>query len=289
MISKAKQDLLMVMESLYPRVQIIYYLKAIMSDGSLLRKGYDTRQVWDFENAASSTGINVHHWKAEEMFAPAIRNSVGRDPLPGEIRVAFRPVLDIFGAVFVDDVIRDTPANILVETSPENWQGHFILSRPVNHQDAAKIQKHLILSCTGTSREHGDPGAASPKQARRFPEGRFLHDTWREPLDVDKILNMLSVMIPPKAPVIRKAPIQSNAGNWTQTALEDLYARFNAINDNLSEVDMSFGLYLLSKGLDEEFVSEAIENVSPNVHVRHPCIDGYLLGIIKKSLLALGQ
>lgn len=223
------------------------------------------------------------------MYAPVIRRELGREPLPGEIRVAFRPVLDTYTVVFVDDVIRDTPANFLIETSPENWQGHFILSRPVNHQDAAKIQKHLILFCTGTSREHGDPGAASPKQARRFPEGRFLHDTWREPLDVDKILHMLSVTTPPKAPVCRKAPIQSNAGNWTQAALEDLYARFNTKNCTLSEVDMSFGLYLMSKGLDEEFVSEAIENVSPNVHVRHPSIDGYLSGIIEKALLALGQ
>jgi hypothetical protein len=289
MISKAKQDLLKVMESLYPRVQIVYYLKATLPDGSKLRRGYDTKQVWGFEMATTSTGLAVHHWKAEEMFASVIRNTLNREPLPGEIRVAFRPVLDTYGAVFVDDIIRDTPANILIETSPENWQGHFILSRPVSHQDATKIQKHVIMSCTGTSREHGDPGAASPKQARRFPEGRFLYDDWREPLDVDNVLSLLSVTTPPKAPVCRNAPIQNNAGNWTQAALEDLYARFNTENSNLSEVDMSFALYLLSKGMDKEFVGEAIENVSPNVHVRHPSIDGYLLGIIEKSLLRLSQ
>ena len=290
MISKTKQQLLDVMNIHYPKVQIIYFFKALMPDGSILRHGFDTKVKWDFETATTSTGMMVHHSKAREMFAPTIRKALGRDPLPGEIRVAFRPLLDTFTVVFVDDVIRDTPANFLIETSPENWQAHFILSRSVNYQDAAKIQKYLIKQCAGSSREHGDIGAASPVQPRRFPEGRFIHDTWKETLDADAILNVLPEVKknqPPSKVVTRLIPNQSHVGNWTEEALEQVYSRFHEKNSDLSSVDMSFAVYLLSKGLSEEFVSDAIEKVSPNVNARHPHIEDYLFRTIGKALQAL--
>lgn len=290
MISTEKQQLLDVMNSHYETVQIIYFFKILMPDGSKFRDGFASKDIWHFDTASSSTGMMVHHFKAEEKFTPAIRKALGRDPLPGEIRVAFRPLLDAFSVVFVDDVIRDTPANFLIETSPENWQAHFILSRSVHYQDAAKIQKYLIMKCTGTSRVHGDVGAASPVQPRRFPEGRFIHDTWKEALDVDSILTVLPVAKNYQQPSkvrTRAIPNQSHEGNWTDEALEQCYSRFHEKNGDLSSVDMSFAIYLFSKGLSEEFVYDAIEKVSPNVLVRHPHIEDYLLRTIGKALQAI--
>jgi hypothetical protein len=82
--------------------------------------------------------------------------------------------------IFVDDVARSEPAHILIETAPGTYQAHYLLSRVVSRAEAAVIHKQLVEA----------KGEISvPEELRRFPEGRFMHDTWRELLDVDLMLS----------------------------------------------------------------------------------------------------
>ena len=292
--SKSKLALLETMAMVYPRIQIVPYVKAKYADGSLYRNGFTAPGIWSFELAATATGMLAHYYHADQHLTEPARQALGRDLVPGEIRIAFRPMLQTYVALFVDDVSAETNGNFLIETSPSNYQAHYLLSRAVTHAEALVLQRHLI------TRENGDPGAASPCQARRFPEGRFIYDRWRGAFDVDFCLQMLQREAKP-ATDVSAAPTRSCESNWNDIGFMQLYDRFidkykarvtshpkspqeatvpkrrkGATNPGKTDlgydpsaVDFSVAVYLLSLGLDDDFIVEVIANHSPHIEVRH--------------------
>lgn len=166
----------------------MYSIKALCMDGTVLEHSLDTAEIWEFEMAVTEFGMQVHHWKANRYYDLCVQESLGRNVQPGEIQVAFRPTTEMSGAVFFDDVASSNPGHILIETSPNNFQAHYLLSRNATESEVAAIRKHLILDGVGFDRVQGAMTLMAPVQARRFPEGRFVHDVWKEPLDVDLIL-----------------------------------------------------------------------------------------------------
>ena len=183
-----------------------------------------------------------------------------------------------------------------VETSPDNWQGHFLLDQEVTVDVAAEIQKYMIGTCTGSTRLTADPGATSPRQARRFPEGRFIRDVVLPPLDVCDLLEKIEAARPAKVsakPISVKSDSTDREAHWDDIALDSVWRRhFGAILENkkqrdksASAVDMAFCLHLLGHcRLSVEFVSGALERVSPNIGERHPKLDYYLDKTINNAL-----
>ena len=185
MISPAKQQLLETLQEVYPKVQLVHIVKATREDGSILERQFDSHEVWNFDMAVTDFGIQVHHWIAERCCEAFVIKELGRAAAPGEIQVAFRPSCE-FGdtckVIFVDDVSRSEPAHILIETAPNTFQAHYLLSRAVTSAEALVIQKRLAASNVTNS------ASSATEQLRRFPEGRFVHDTWRDLLDVEQML-----------------------------------------------------------------------------------------------------
>ena len=278
--------------TLYPEVIYVAFFKVYRPDGTLYRAGYTDDRSWPFLEAVNPELMFRCKKRALSRFAQTIREQVGRDPVEGEILLAFRPAQAFFHSVFVDDVTDKTKAHILIETSPGNWHAHFILDREVNIDIAAKIQRYMIQNCVGTSRPTADPAAASPKQARRFPERRFIHDAGLRPLNVDEILMGIKLDEEKKKQLIQQNRLvqlqcqrKSREENWDDEALEQVYARHSRrINDDkkakdksYSAVDLAFAMYMVGHcGLDVDFVSDALVKVSPNIECRHSRVEDYL-------------
>lgn len=295
----ALRQLIAVMDALYPDIAIVEFYKILAEDGSVLaRNGYsDPKRGYSCIKAAMLPEIMAsNHKRAFDRFAPEIRGKFGRDPEPGEIRLAFRPMNGMFQSIFVDDVPQQTRAHILIETSPDNWQGHFLLDQEVTVDVAAEIQKYMIGTCTGSARLTADPGAASPRQARRFPEGRFIRDIVLSPLDVSGLLEKIEAARPAKVSATPISVVSDSAdreAHWDDIALDSLWRRHlgkifedkKQRDKSASAVDMAFCLYLLGHcRLSAEFVSGALERVSPNIDERHPKLDYYLDKTINNAL-----
>lgn len=285
-------QLLSALKLLYPKVSFVIFYKIHLDDGKIIRNGYEDKNTWPFISALSNEILLAAKQNGFNRFAAEIREKVGRDPLDGEIRIAYRPVQGHFRSVFVDDVNELTRAHILIETSPNNWQAHFILDQEVTIDVAAVIQRYMIAHCTGTTRPTADPAAASPRQARRFPDGRFIHDALLPLVDVNDILKKIETsqqVCPTYAPKGHK----SREEHWDDVALEQAYLRhISKIYDNpkakdksYSAVDISFAMYLMGYcQLDEEFVKEALRRVSQGIDARHANVDDYLDRTIRKAL-----
>lgn len=276
--SPAKCDVLLEMGRLYPMVQIVLMYKIKQPDGTVLRGGKTVdRNIYPFLQLANLYSLKSQRDEAAREFEAVVMQKIGRPPRLDELRVAFRPMMETFRSVFVDDVTPAAKANILIETSADNWQAHYYLSREVTRQEAALIQRHQILSVGG------DPAAGSPVQARRFPEGRFMFNPNRPALDIDTILAEVSAVVPGIKPLVCGAV--SDEENWTPEALEQLYIRLQNGRTDLSSCDMSFCVYLASKGLDDVFIEEALRITSPDIERRHPALYDYLSRTIQKALL----
>ncbi len=289
-------QLVAVMGELYPVVLYVSFCKVYREDGTIFRDGYTDNIPFPFSVAMNEEIMSRRKQRALERFAPRIREQFGREPKIDEIRLAFRPDQAFFHSVFVDDVTGQTKAHILIETSPGNWQAHFILDKEVTIDVAADIQKFLIANSIGTSRPTADPASASPKQARRFPEGRFIHDTMLPKLNVDEILAKIKIVEHEKRQATSincKIKHQSREEHWDDESLGQVYSRqLKRIYDNkkakdksYSAVDLAFVMYMVGHcELDVDFVKESLKKVSPNIERRHPQLDYYLRRTLEKAL-----
>jgi hypothetical protein len=298
-----RRALIAKMDELYPEIVIVEFFKILAEDGKVLaRNGFsEPSHYTDFKVAMLPDIMANAHKRAYVRFAPEIRAKFGREPMPGEIRLAFRPMNGLFRSVFLDDITIKTQAHILIETSRDNWQGHFILGREVTVDVAATLQKHLIGSCAGSSRPTADPGAASPRQARRFPEGRSVYNTLLPPLDVDDLLEKIKASQPERTLNMATNSSSDSAdreAHWDDVALDSVWRRQagNIFDDkkqrdkSYSAVDMAFANYLLGHcQLRDEFVRDALERVSPNIDSRHPKLDDYLDRTISKARLFINK
>ena len=119
LMNTALHQLLGTLDTLYPDIAIVEFYKILAEDGSVLaRNGYsDPKRGYTCIKAAMLPEIMASNYKrAFDRFAPEIREKFSRDPEPGEIRLAFRPMNGMFQSILVDDVPQQTRAHILIET-----------------------------------------------------------------------------------------------------------------------------------------------------------------------------
>ena len=151
----------------YAYSELKFYLgfKAYGSDGAKLNRGLTLPRIWD-SRECSNERVSLQREYALpllcERFGDEFKAATGRELQLSDVRASFAPADEHLRAVMLDDIDDCCGAHILVETSPNNYQGHFFLSRKATEEE--------VMCCIRMLREYhgGDPGAAKPRQARRF-------------------------------------------------------------------------------------------------------------------------
>lgn len=171
------------LEKLYQRVKFYIGFKAVGSDGGTVQRGTTLPMVWSFHKAANNLNAQLQYAfpKLQELYGPLFEEVTGRQLQESDVRLSFCPADDLVSAVMLDDIEDTCGAHVYVETSPNNFQGHYMLSRPAA-KDEAECVIRMLRDYYG-----GDPGAAKVRQGRRFvqPGMQCITDWYEVPVDVD--------------------------------------------------------------------------------------------------------
>lgn len=270
-----------ILASLYPKACPVAFFKIKDVSGNIFREGYNFSEVVRFEELVRRE-YEFRQKYYQILQAPEwisrFRQRLQRQLKIDEIRIAFRPASFLFVAAFVDDIQPTVEASVLIETSRENWQGHFFLSRPSTAEEVLQIHRHL------SQKFGGDPGAHAANQARRLPSlGHRVIVKNTQALQVDEIISYQKKREPPSWPQ------KSKHNFWDINVLRQMWARklIQAKGDK-SSADFKLAVYLLKNGWTYEDVCEALMNVSDDLENRKGRhIDGYLDRTVRKADMLL--
>lgn len=131
---------------LYPQVRPLPFYKVFSPSGELLDRdgcalSYTVR-FSDFLEFGDSYRKRFLAICQKPDMAERIRHATGRDLVLSDVRLAFKPTGTKLQVAFVDDV-KQIDAHLLIETSPNNWQAHFILSRECTFDEVLEVQRWL--------------------------------------------------------------------------------------------------------------------------------------------------
>lgn len=190
-----------------------------------------------------------------------------------------------FNIAFVDDIEKicwfmQKKHFCLVQSSDKKYQGYFLLDRYVNSDELYKIQKVLQETYKG------DKGALSAFQLKRLVG--FINTKYDDNFVVrvvfkgDSILNADSVLqyyennLKPKQAINREPKsVDKDLKCWQD---------FNKTSDK-SQVDMSYAVYLVRMGLDEDEIYGKLLKESEGIQERKgKYIDDYIERTIAKAI-----
>jgi len=263
--------------NVYPHVSPLAFYKVVDMNGAIFRDGFDFRMIENFQSFASQEEMwrqNFLAMRQTQLWADQIISRLGRPLCLDDIRLAFRPSGQPYAAAFVDDVKQLDEAHLLVETSQENWQAHFRLSRSCTAQEVLLIHRYL------SKRYHGDTGAHAADQARRLPRlplRTILQD--RVDLSVDEILKHS-----PKS-VVAKTRVNKQPLSLDHQILHDIWARkLDHAQGDKSSADFKMAIYLLGKGSSFEETCEVLTLVSAELFARKgQWCDDYIARTVLKA------
>jgi len=275
-------DAIQFMAKMYPNVIPLAFFKVLDMMGAVFRAGYDFRDVENFHNFARQEqewrlrflDICQKQWREQSL------SRIGRPLCLDDIRLAFRPICESYSMAFVDDVEMLNEAHLLVETSEDNWQAHFCLSRACTAPEVLTIHRYL------SGQYNGDTGAHAADQARRLPRSPLRAVMQNNTsLDVDRILQRAK--LPVKA--VQKGPVCPTI--FAQQTLHDIWARkLKQADGDKSRADYKLAIYLLSKGYGVENVCDILKNVSTDIDQRKGrWSDDYISRTVMKAQQLLNE
>jgi len=200
---------------------------------------------------------------------------VGRSMIFEDVRLAVRPASELLDAVFVDDVKEGVGAPLMVETSKDNWQAHFVMDQICDEEEILKIQKEL------TRFFGGDTGAARKNQPRRLPVPGLrmrVNRNWK--LSKEKLLLKYEVFFEPapKKEAQFRESRERNCGEMdtvnedgsrilSKSVIRDIWQRkWDRNNKDDSAADFGLATYLVeNRGYGVEEVIAAIEAARDNL------------------------
>lgn len=253
-------DLFKFMATMYPQVIPVAFFKLIDINGEVFRTGYDFRSIEAFQDLVD----NEQEWRqrfldmCHRQWGDQAILRIGRPLSLDDIRIAFRPNCETYLMAFVDDVEPMAKAHLLVETSPGNWQAHFVLSRPCTSDEVLMVHRYL------SQLYNGDQGAHAADQARRLPRPP-LRTTVQQPamLDVDQILQQT------KPPATRLPKKSKQFMAFSQQTFHEMWSRkLKQAHGDKSRADFKMAIYLLSKGYSVEEICDVLNIVSSDLEQR---------------------
>lgn len=260
---------------LYTRIRFHFGCKLKLPGGELLRLGVTPRKIWYVWDAvAELDGQRVYGCRLlNKMYLNEIYRAICRQLQPNDIRLSFQPEYyytpDGFlrhglSGVFVDDVNEETPAHLMIETSPGNWQAHFRLSGDIKiDADLTCIQKYFCHMYKG------DHGAVSAKHPRRFASpvdsGLLSIVSYAKPLDLKKVLADAKAFEGGQQPVVRSYSVLPNSGGAqivTEASCLGVWQRaLDRASQDMSCADYALGIYMAARGYSEGEILKAIINI----------------------------
>jgi len=250
------------LERLYKKVRFFIGIKAASPDGKMVvNSGITYRKViLDFQKAAQTLEKQCRYAFPEILKKEGVcfKEITGRDLQLADLRPSFCPADDMLQAVMLDDVEDNCGAHVLVETSPGNWQGHFLLSRPASKKEATCVIRML------RSYHDSDPGAAKVRQGRRFITGdmRSLVDWSEDAADVDHAVKCYSdededeLELDDEYPVLTESQKDLYRQVW-ERRLKNSYSYLYP-HGNKSAADFGLAMYILDKGLSPGVAGAAL-------------------------------
>jgi len=184
---------------------------------------------------------------------------------------------------FVDDItdidrFKQEDQFLLMQTSQHKYQAYFLLDKPVNSQQLYQIQKHLV------NEYKGDTGALGWAHLKRVAGFR---NTKYEDNYIVKVVHIGSRVIKTaqiKPVVARKQPHSTNYPHRTKN--ERNSANMKQWQDfytgDKSAADISYTLYLLSRGYTPVEIEQKLLQESPDIQTRHKLSD-YIPRTIAKA------
>lgn len=244
---------------LYRDVKFYIGIKAVTDTGKLNEGITLKKLVWNIhkaiDNIESQRKYVFSH--LHTLYGEQFKTLTGRDLQVSDLRVSFVPADTLLHSVMLDDIDDTCGAHIYVETSPGNFQGHFMLNRPATEFEAMCAIRML------RDYHDSDPGAARPRQARRFVmEGMSCTVDWSaEKVDVDFAVKHYAPDTP-TVDVIKDVSLT----DLEKAFFRDIWERklrssprdYDHPLGNPSHADFGLATYLLEHGHDPSVVKAAI-------------------------------
>lgn len=185
------------------------------------------------------------------------------------LNVSFRHDRDSLQVAFVDDVTADCPAHCLVETSPGNFQAHFLLHREWDLDAITNIQKQLC------KQYDGDRAATSADKYRRHPRSSLSVRLQARPPLLIRPDSSFDFHFEKKEPRTRKHFIVD------LDKLHEYYESRYEMTGNESDAEFSVMLLLFSNGVSRETVETVVRSL-PHANRRRD-YEAYLWYSLKKA------
>ena len=276
----------------YKTVQFSIGFKVKGQDGSVLYRAYTALPMkWDSFKAGESieSQRNYAFPRLKDLHGEKFKELMGRELRASDLSVGFRPVEDeLLTAVYIDDVSTSVPGHLMVETSTDSFHAHFLLNRPSTEEEAFAVLRAL------RDWYGGDPGAAKPRQVRRFvTEGISFQVNPDEPtVDVDWCVEHY----PPvqKAPKLDLSPVALS--DVQKMFFQDIWDRklrssrhdIDHPNGNFSDADFGLATYLLEHGYEPSVVKSAIISSRSGLSEKKGAwTEGYLEKTVENAVSAV--
>jgi hypothetical protein len=205
--------------------------------------------------------------------------------VPERVLVALTPERNRLQMVFIDDikgdefeVVETVPGHVFVETSHENWQVHFILSKEYSIPEAQSIQAQL------REQYGGDIGAVAGLQPRRHPLSclTIAEVLDRPPCNLTPILKAATYVGEAVTPVL--LPASANVPSKDMEAYQRRWeARLCHTGGDESAADFAVALSCIGDRLSDEVIGFVLATISRNLASRKKDIGYYVALTVKNA------
>lgn len=216
---------------------------------------------------------------ANELYLYKLRKFIAR----GE-GIYFKPTKRITHEVlFLDDVPIEMATKLagttIVQTSFNKYQAHVKLDESVTESDAKTLQRTL---CELTRSDRGCGGDIYHfRRLPGYPNQKYPD----KPLVkiIEKTNGLMSVSELRKS-IPKQQEIRSVVKFKTKTYNSTLKRWDDFLNSDLSRQDMSYAVYLASRGYSAEAIKNKLLDESTNITLRHKNIERYLSLTVSKAI-----